>query len=60
MDVVKQSELAQALYRAHGDRAEVEAARRKRMSLDAGDAAEAENWQSIQDRIRQLRGAHQG
>ena len=44
---------AHALYRAHGDKAEAEAALRAR---EAGDAQEAEAWQKIRRQIRELRG----
>lgn len=59
MEVTKATELAQALYRAHGDKAEAEAAQRERQSRDAGNEDEAEQWRSIRGSIRQFRGANQ-
>ena len=59
MDPVKATEIAHALYRAHGGRAEAEAAERERVSRDAGDRGEAERWRAIRGSIRQLRGANQ-
>lgn len=44
---------AHALYRAHGDKAEAEAAQRART---AKDPAEAEDWRRIRFRIQELRG----
>ena len=60
MDVIKTTEIAHALYRAHGDRAELEAAQRERQYQDAGDKREAENWRAIRGSVRRLRGANQG
>ena len=59
MDTIKTSEIAHALYHAHGDKAELEAARRENLSKAEGNMAEAENWRSIRGRIRRLRGANQ-
>lgn len=44
---------AHALYRAHGDRAEAEAAQRAKT---ASDADEAETWRKIRMKIKELRG----
>lgn len=44
---------AHALYRAHGDRAEVEAAQKAQRS---SDPSEAENWRRIRLKIKELRG----
>jgi len=41
MDVMKASEIAHALYRARGDKAEFEAAQREHQYRDAGDEKEA-------------------
>lgn len=59
MNITKATELAHALYRAHGDKAEAEAAQRKQQSEDAGNAADAAQWRTIQQQIRQFRGANQ-
>ncbi|MFW5641522.1 MAG: hypothetical protein ACOCY0_02030 [Roseicyclus sp.] len=47
---------AHALYRAHGDRAEAEAAQKARAEEDAGNPDEAENWHKIRRQIKELRG----
>ncbi|NNE53745.1 MAG: hypothetical protein HKN30_15240 [Sulfitobacter sp.] len=60
MDVLKTNEIAHALYRAHGSKAELEAAQRERACKDAGNGAEAANWRAIRESIRQVRGANQG
>ena len=44
---------AHALYRAHGDTAEAEAARKARC---ADNSTEAENWRTIRHKIKELRG----
>ncbi len=56
-DVMK---YARALYEAHGDKAEAEAAQRARKYQDAGEVEEAEQWRKVRLAINQLRGAHQG
>jgi hypothetical protein len=55
MDILKVTEHAQALYNAHGDKAEFEAARRQMESEASGDDYEAKNWMSIRAAVRQLR-----
>jgi hypothetical protein len=47
---------AHALYRAHGDKAEVEAAQRAASEAQSGNAAEAEKWRKIRLHIKELRG----
>lgn len=59
MDVVKATEIAHALFRAHGDKAEYEAAQREQKYKDAGNADEARYWRAIRGSIRQMRGANQ-
>ncbi|MEP1200493.1 MULTISPECIES: hypothetical protein [unclassified Tateyamaria] len=59
MEAIKVAEYAQALYAAHGDKAEVEAARRANEALDAKKMDEAENWQAVRASIRRLRGPNQ-
>jgi hypothetical protein len=44
---------AHALYRAHGDKAEVEAAQR---AQSAQNPTEAEAWRKIRFKIKELRG----
>lgn len=60
MKVTKTTEIAHALYRAHGDKAETEAAQRERNFKDAGNEDEAANWRAIRGSVRQIRGANQG
>ncbi|MDJ0821628.1 MAG: hypothetical protein QNJ09_07450 [Paracoccaceae bacterium] len=60
LDAVKISEYAHALYRAHGDAAEAEAARRQQESNAKGDAEEAETWRKVRQSISQMRGPNQG
>jgi hypothetical protein len=59
MDAIKTAEYARALYQAHGDAAEAEAARKARNCVDAGRTKEAEDWTAVRRTIRQLRGANQ-
>lgn len=59
MNVIKITEIAQALYRARGDKAEFEATQCENRFKDAGDEDEAENWRAIRRSIRQMRGANQ-
>lgn len=47
---------ARALYAAHGDRAEVEAARKAQGEKAAGNADSAREWQKIRLHIKELRG----
>lgn len=59
MDAIKASEIAHALYRVRGDRAEYEAAQREHEFTSAGNEEEAEYWRAIRGSIRRLRGANQ-
>jgi hypothetical protein len=59
MEVSKISEYARALYEAHGDKAEAEAAQKAKHHEDAGEAKEAEDWRAIRAAIRDIRGAHE-
>lgn len=59
MDIIKATEIAQALYSAHGDKAEWEAAQRENQFKEEGNEDEAENWRSIRGHIRRLRGPNQ-
>lgn len=47
---------AHALYRAHGDKAEAEAARKASAEEAAGNPGEAEVWEKIRRQIKELRG----
>ena len=60
MEVAKIAEYARALYDAHGDKAEAEAARKAKALEDEGDDAQAETWRAVQRAIREIRGARQG
>ncbi len=60
MDALKTAQYARALYTAHGDRAEAEAAKKMRDSEAAGNRQEAQNWQAVRQTIRQIRGPNQG
>ena len=53
------SQHAHALYRAHGDKAEAEAALRERTAKKAGKTEEARDWRRIRASITRLRGANQ-
>lgn len=59
MEVAKITEYARALYDAHGDKAEVEAARKAKESEDAGDTAQAETWRAVRRAIAEIRGPHE-
>ncbi|MGR3759925.1 hypothetical protein ACUXV3_07290 [Roseobacteraceae bacterium NS-SX3] len=60
MDAIKAAEYARALYSAHGDRAEAEAAQKMRACEEAGKASEAGDWEAVRRAIRALRGPNQG
>jgi hypothetical protein len=60
MQAMKAVEIAHALYRAHGDKAEWEAAQKERQYKSAGKNNEAAHWRAIRGNIRQMRGAIQG
>lgn len=53
------TQYAHALYAAHGDRAEHEAARKAQVANGNGESDEAKRWQSIRLHIKELRGARQ-
>ncbi|WP_370295925.1 hypothetical protein [Poseidonocella sp. HB161398] len=53
------SQHALALYKAHGDRAEAEAARHRKLCEQRGRTAEAEDWRAIRKAIRTLRGPNE-
>lgn len=60
MDTADIAQYARALYEAHGDKAEAEAAQRAQAADAAGDADKAESWNKVRAAIRQLRGPNQG
>ena len=60
MKTAKIAEYARSLFDAHGDKAELEAARKAKECREAGDVAEAENWEAIRRAVSEIRGAHLG
>ncbi len=59
MDAIQTAQYARALYGAHGDKAEAEAAEKARSCAAANRQGEAEQWQAVRQAIRQLRGPNQ-
>ncbi|UWQ20374.1 hypothetical protein K3554_10230 [Jannaschia sp. W003] len=59
MEASRVTGYAHALYHAHGDVAEAEAAQKARRFAEAGRANEAEDWRAVRIAIRQMRGALQ-
>ena len=59
MEQSKIAEYALALYQAHGDKAEAEAAQKAKRHDEAGDTEEAETWRAIRKAISEIRGAHE-
>ncbi len=60
MEISKVTEYARALYEAHGDKAEAEAAMKAKQHEEAGEEGEAADWNAIRAAIRGIRGANQG
>lgn len=60
MEVSRVTEYARALYEAHGDKAEAEAAKKAKEYEDAGEEGNAADWNAIRAAIRVIRGANQG
>ncbi|WP_146592186.1 hypothetical protein [Puniceibacterium confluentis] len=58
MEMTKVSEYAHALYGAHGDKAELEAAQRQHEHEAAGDEDQARTWRAIRAAVRQMKGAN--
>ena len=54
------AEYARALYAAHGDKAEAEAAQKMAAAEAAGKADEVEQWRAVRAAVRALRDANQG
>ncbi|WP_264210392.1 hypothetical protein [Leisingera thetidis] len=59
MDAIKATEYARALYSAHGDKAELEAAQKMRECEEAGKDTEAADWKAVRQAIRAMRGPNQ-
>ncbi len=59
MNIEKVSEYARALFEAHGDRAEFEAAQNAKEKEEAGDTEGAEKWRAIRRAIREIRGPNE-
>ena len=59
MELSKITEYARALYEAHGDKAEAEAAQKAKQYEEAGDTEEAKTWQAIRMAVSEMRGAHE-
>ncbi|WP_323783858.1 hypothetical protein [Leisingera sp.] len=59
MDTIKAAEYARALYAAHGDKAEAEAAQKMRSCQEAGKDSEAADWKAVRQAVRALRGPNQ-
>jgi hypothetical protein len=55
MQATQVIDYAQRLYKAHGDRAEYEAACRADECQQRGDAKEADVWKQVRLAIRELR-----
>lgn len=60
MDAIQTAQYARALFAAHGDQAEAEAAKKMRDCEAAGNRQEAQDWQAVRRTIRQIRGPNQG
>lgn len=56
----KIADYARALYEAHGDKAEAEAAQKMAAAEAAGKSDEVAQWRAIREAVRALRGANQG
>ena len=59
MKISKVTEYARALFEAHGDKAEAEAAQKAKKHEEAGESEEAADWRAIRAAIREIRGAHE-
>lgn len=55
--MTKIAEYARALYEAHGNKAEAEAAQKAKRCEEAGDIVEAETWHAVRRAINGMRGA---
>ena len=59
METTKIAEYARALYEAHGDRAEAEAAQKAKRCDEEGNSAEADTWRAVRTAISEMRGARE-
>ncbi|AZV79159.1 hypothetical protein EBB79_15595 [Parasedimentitalea marina] len=59
MNAMQTAEYARALYSAHGDKAEAEAARKMHECELAKSPEKARDWQAIRRAIRSMRGPNQ-
>lgn len=59
MNAVQTAEFARALYSAHGDKAEAEAARKMHECELAESPEKARDWRAIRQAIRSMRGPNQ-
>jgi len=57
MEMTKIAEYARALFEAHGNKAEAEAAQKAKQCEEAGDSAGAETWHAVRRSINEMRGA---
>lgn len=57
MNAVEIHECAQMLYRAHGDKAEFEAAQNAQKLQKEGQETDARDWNRVRHAIAQMRGA---
>ena len=60
MQATQVATYARALYAAHGDKAEAEAAQKAVAAKAAGQTDQARNWQAVRASIRAMRGPNQG
>ena len=58
MQTTQVAEFARQLLDAHGDRAEIEAARKVQDAETSGDSQLAENWRRVRAAIHELRPPH--
>lgn len=58
MDMNEIHDYARRLLAAHGDKAEMEAARKATECEQQNDKAQADDWRRIQAAISQMRGPH--
>ena len=59
MEATKIAVYANALYAAHGDKAEAEAAQRASQAMSEQKLIEAKVWRAVRASIRRLRGPNQ-
>lgn len=59
MERAKITQYARSLFDAHGDKAELEAARKAEECREAGNESDADTWQAVRRAISEIRGAHE-